>query len=329
MIYYLFKLRFTTAVHFGDSLSAVSLPSSEMTFCADRLFSALCQTAVQRSPKGPDTLYSLVQSGQLRFSDAFPWKGEQLYLPRPCLEAKTVRDTDASDRKVMKKVAYLPLEQYPAFLRSLAGGDPIDPKTLLVHFGEETTVTRSAVMDGMDALPYALGQYRFDRGRGLYFLMALADNSLFIPLSRLVRQTGYGGIGGKVSSGYGSFEVEHACPVIELEDPQGNLLFEALNAPEAALWVSLTTSLPKEGELDATLNGALCQVVRRGGFVQAPGLNGSHKKQEQFFLAAGSTFRRTYTGDVYNVAPKGCPHPVYRYAVPLFLGVKQAWLTTV
>ena len=328
MTYYLFKLRFTSAVHFGNSLSAVSLPASGMTFCADRLFSALCQAAARRAPEAPRQLCELARSRRLKLSDAFPWKGERLYLPRPCLEAGAVRDTDAADRKVMKKVSYLPLEQYPAYLRSLSGGAAIDPKTLLVRFGEETTVTRAAVADGEDALPYAVGQYRFDEGCGLYFLMGLEDSAGFAALAETIRQIGIGGIGGKVSSGYGGFTVETTCPVAELGSPQAKLLAGALDAPEAALWVSLTASLPKEKELDAALDGALYQVIRRGGFVQASGLAGAHKKQEQFFLAAGSTFRRTYDGDVYDVAPKGCPHPVYRYAAPMFLGVNQSWLTT-
>lgn len=323
MTYYLFKLQFTAPVHFGDSFSAVSLSSSEMTFCADRLFSALCQTAVRQGDRGVELLYNLVQSRQLRFSDAFPWKGEQLYLPRPCLEAKTVRDTDAADRKAMKKVAYISIHQYTYFLQSLSDGDPIDPKTLLTRFGEASVVTRAAIMEGKDALPYAVGQYRFDTACGLYFLAALAKDDLFRPLFQLVRQLGLGGIGGKVSSGYGSFVVERACPVRALDEMQASFLLNALDMPDADLWISLTTSLPKEEELDAALHGALYQIVRRAGFVQTTNLKGPEKKKEQFFLAAGSTFRHPYRGDVYDVAPENCPHPVYRYAVPLFLGVKK------
>lgn len=326
MTCYLFKLRFTAAVHFGDSVSAVSLASSQMTFSADRLFSALCQTAVRQNPEGAARLARQVKSGKLKLSDAFPWKGNELYLPRPCLEATTVRDGDASDRKVMKKVAYLPLRQYPAFLRSLNGGEPINPRTLLAHFGEEGTMTRAAVVDGQDTLPYAVGQFTFADNCGLYFL-ASVDESEFAPLCTLVRQTGYGGIGGKISSGCGSFVLERACPVSELEAPQGNLLTQALENPDAALWVSLTTSLPQEEELESALDGALYQLVRRAGFVQSAALKGPQKKQEQFFLAAGSTFHHRYTGQIYETAPAGCSHPVYRYSVPIFLGVNTAWLT--
>ena len=61
--------------------------------------------------------------------------------------------------------------------------------------------------------------------------------------------------------------------------------------------------------------------------MQSPELGEALKKREQVFLAAGATFRRTYTGGLYDVAPAGCPHPVYRYGAPLFWGVKQSWWT--
>lgn len=327
MTYYLFKLCFLTSVHFGDSVSAVSLSSSQMTFCADRLFSLLCQMAVKKDCEGPEKLANLVREGKLKLSDAFPWKGENLYFPRPCLEAKTVRENDASDRKTMKKVAYLPLKQYPAFLRSLNGEEPVDPKTLLVRFGQKMVVTRAAVTDGQDTQPYAVGQFTFDEDCGLYFFAGVENSGDAEKLYDLLRQAGYGGIGGKVSSGYGNFTVKAFCPVTELDDVQASLLAENLDATNADFWVSLTTSLPQDEELEQALDGALYQLVRRGGFAQTVGLKGPEKKREQFFLTAGSTFRNSYRGDLFDVAPEGCPHPVYRYAVPIFLGVNSTWLT--
>lgn len=322
MTYYLFKLRFTSAVHFGDSFSAVSLHGSGFTFCADRLFSALCITGAARSAAAPEHLYQMALNGQFKLSDAFPWKEDQFYLPRPCLEAKTVQDTDASQRKVMKKVAWLSIEQYPDFLRSLCGQKEMDPRSLLVYFGEESTVTRAAITPGEDTLPYTVGQFRFADDCGLYFLVQLEDKNELPGLVTLVRQLGYGGIGGKVSSGYGSFELEKVYFPSEL-GKQGIILNDMLQGADSVLWISLTTSLPAEDELASALDGALYQITRRSGFAQ--GYNG--KKAEQFFLAAGSTFLHPFTGDIYQVAPAGCSHPVYRYSMPLFMGVKRSWWT--
>ena len=322
MTCYLFKLQFTSAVHFGNSLSAVSLHGSEFNFCADRLFSALCMTGAATDVGCPNELYQMAKSGRLRLSDAFPWKDDTFYLPRPCLETKIVRDSDVSQRKVMKKIAWLPVEKYPDYLRLLCGETKIDPKSLLVHFGEESTVTRAAITAGEDTLPYTVGQFRFADNCGLYFLMELENEADLPGLITLVRQLGYGGIGGKVSSGYGSFKLQTVGSLSEL-GKQGAILHEMLQNTDPAFWVSLTAGLPTDDELAQALDGALYQVIRRSGFVQ--GYNG--KKAEQFFLAAGSTFLHKFTGDVYQVAPAGCSHPVYRYAMPLFIGVKRSWWT--
>lgn len=322
MNYYIFKLQFTAPAHFGASVSAVSLSGSEMTFCADRLFSALCQAAVQRWADGPQRLCAMAREGQLKLSDAFPWKEGVFYLPRPCLESTAVRSTDASDRKVMKKVTYLPLTRYAAYLRALAGGEPVDPKTLLVRFGEETLTTRAVVFDGQDTLPYAVGEYRFDDGCGLYFMAGLEDRSDLSMLKEYVAAVGHGGLGGKVSSGCGSF-ISTAIPVEEIGEQQDKALTQMLTSDNADCWISLTTSLPRDDELEKALDGALFQLTRRAGFVQTSRLSGPSKKREQFFLTAGSTFHNVYTGDVYDVAPDRCPHPVYRYAMPVFLGVSE------
>ena len=66
MNYFLFKLRFETAVHFGPSDAALSLAASEEHVRADTLFSALCQTALcLYGPEGVEELCGQVQEGKL------------------------------------------------------------------------------------------------------------------------------------------------------------------------------------------------------------------------------------------------------------------------
>ncbi len=83
MSYLLFKLAFDAPVHFGPSDSALSLYTSEDFFRADTLFSALCHTAGDEL----DRLVKSVQNDCLRFSDAMPWRGDTLFLPKPCFSA--------------------------------------------------------------------------------------------------------------------------------------------------------------------------------------------------------------------------------------------------
>lgn len=320
MVYYLFKLRFTAPVHFGDSLSAASLSGSEMAFCADRLFSALCCTMAKADPEAPSRLCGQARQGRLKLSDAFPWRGEKLYLPRPCLEATARRDSDASQRKEMKKLMYLPLSNYAAFIRSLSGGAELNADSLQGSFGQKTVQMRACVQAGKDAAPYAVGQFWFDADCGLYFVVGAQELSLFKEIHTAIQLLGQSGIGGKISSGLGGFELVQAVPIGAF-GACGKLLEKALTRKSADVWISLTTALPRDDELDLAMDGALFQLMRRSGFVQSSGANGPLKKQEQFFFKAGSTFRHLFDGDVYDVAPQGCSHPVYRYGMPLFLGV--------
>ena len=68
MNYFLFKLRFETAVHFGPSDAALSLAASEEHVRADTLFSALCQTALcLYGPEGVEELCGQVQEGYFAY----------------------------------------------------------------------------------------------------------------------------------------------------------------------------------------------------------------------------------------------------------------------
>ena len=93
MNYFLYKLKFTTPVHFGKSDSAQSLFGSRLNVAADTLFSALCHTALEMG--GTDQLDRLIEAareGNLLLTDAFPWKtlpkaagseGNGSFLKRP------------------------------------------------------------------------------------------------------------------------------------------------------------------------------------------------------------------------------------------------------
>jgi len=96
MNYFLCKLRFITPLHIGDSESARSLDSSNMTICADTLFSALCHTALLTDGKaGIDKLVEYTLEDRLRFSDLHPYSGSRLFLPKPFM-------LHADTRKIIK-----------------------------------------------------------------------------------------------------------------------------------------------------------------------------------------------------------------------------------
>lgn len=319
MNYFLYQLQFNTAVHFGGSDSALSLYQSEDHFRADTLFSALCHTALQlEGAEGLNRLVNLAQRGELLLSDSMLWAGEQYYLPKPIFAPETAPELPGEKRKALKKLAWIPVEQFDAYCDALKTGKLFEAES--VSFGKTTEITKALVPEGKDTVPYPVGLYQFREGCGLYLLIGYQKEQDGAWLSQLVHALGLSGIGGKVTAGYGKFTVCDEIYLNEFFDDQTQWLYEALSQPSERSML-LTTSLPGDAELDAALEGASYQLIRRAGFVASDRYADSpRKKQTQYFLGAGSVLKHRFGGELYEIGKQGT-HPVYRYAKPVFLGV--------
>lgn len=317
---YLFKLRFTTAVHFGLPDSALSLYSSAETFCADTLFSALCHAALSlRGTEGVEELCRWVREDTLRLSDAMLWSKDTFYLPKPLARSQSSAEVPAADRKAMKKLQWLPVEAFDGFARSLAGGKPFEPRKYAARFGQAVETTRAHVTDGADTVPYVVGAFVFDEDCGLYFLVQCETQQLEW-LRTLLQALGLSGIGGKVTSGYGRFTIDDEIDLGEPFDAQTEWLSRALNE-ESSRYLLVTASLPREEEMEDTLSDASFALIRRGGFVSSDTYaETARKKRTQYFLASGSVLTHRFDGDLYEVGCGGA-HKVYRYGRPVLLGV--------
>ena len=298
MNYFLLKLAFDTAVHFGGSDSAVGSQSSALTLRADTIFSALCHTALE--VYGEPALEELLVSADadaLRISDAMPWRGDTFYLPKPIAASTSPAELSTVERKAVKKLAWIPASKFDRYTASLHSGTyPLDAK------------------------PYFVGLYRLHAGCGLYVLCACEGNDQLKMLKELFTLLGLSGIGGRTSAGYGRFHLdgEPIC-LNTAEDASLRWMLQALERGTAP-YLLLTSSLPTGEEMDAALEGAAFQLARRGGFASTEWVETPVKKQTQYFLTAGSVLQHTYQGELCDVGI-GVPHPVYRYSKPLFMGV--------
>lgn len=322
MKYFLLRLAFDTAVHFGGSDSAVSAGTSGMELHADTIFSALCHTALETSGEaGVEALCAAVKNGDLAFSDAMPWHGGDLYLPRPLAASRSTAEVSTVQRKAIKKLAWIPISRFDAYTDSLQQGVYQIDAEKDVSFGESYTQAKARVIEGGDAQPYPVGLYAFRENCGLYVICACREGYPMETLVRLFALLGLGGIGGRVSSGYGRFHLQgEAVCLNDARDVQQRWLLDALNA-DTAPYLLLTASLPREEELDAALEGAAFQLVQRSGFAATEQAETLRKKKTQYFLAAGAVLQNRYEGALYDVG-LDLPHPVYRYSRPLFVGVK-------
>ncbi len=324
MNYFLYKLKFDGAVHFGQSESALSLYTAADHFRADTLFSALCHTALALwGEQGVQSLIEQVNADALLLSDSMPWRTDHgkdvFYLPKPCFVAEQKRDIPPELRKKTKRLAWIPIAGMNEFEASLEGKTLYNPDDK--PFGIASERTSAAVTDGADARPYQVGSYSFYPDCGLYIIVGMNEKRQAEQMKKLLTALGLSGIGGKTSSGYGTFTVEQVLDLNAANDNQTKWLRRALAGKDTKHWLLLTTSLPADDEMERVLDGAMYQLVRRGGFVQSSSFAYNPvKKQTQFFLGAGAMLNKPFSGALYSVADSGT-HAVFRYSKPIMLGV--------
>lgn len=322
MNYFLFKLVFDTAVHFGPSDSALSLYLSQENLPADTMFSALCHAAMSMGgPSRVGELCQYVKDNRLVLSDAMPWKGTDLYLPKPCYFPSAPEETDSQRRKLYKKISWVPVSVFPELLAYLRGEAP-RPELEPSHFGFHSERTQANVShEGGDTLPYQVGLFTFAPNCGLYFLAGCEDLAVRKALGELTAFLGLSGMGGKVSAGLGKFHLEEIVSLDGSQSGEHRWVVQALKQNDFPHFLLLTTSIPKETELDEALQGASFQLVRRGGFVQSgSSCDSARKKEVQFMCRAGAVLKRSFAGGLFQVGYVS-GHPVYRYSVPMCLGV--------
>ena len=302
------RLAFSTAARFGSDAGGSSLAVSSMTFRADVLFSALFRVL---QPQGrSEALVNAVQNGELIFSDALPWRGEHLFLPRPVgifSKPDNPASEDPSQRKLLKKISFIPMDSLEDFM---AGQADLMELHQLNHFGTTFEETRVNLRDGEQPLPYRVGGFRFAEDSGLYLLVSGSESALSLFEHGMIALSA-DGIGGKTSSGWGKF-----TPALA---PAPSAWSQALENEQAPRQLMLSTALPSEEELPSALEGAFYTVVRRGGFATSERVN-PLKKQTVYLLGAGSTFTHRFQGCLLDVGI-GMPHPVWRYAKAMFMGV--------
>lgn len=305
MEYGIYKLDFKTGVHFGTGM----LNESAMTFYADQLFSALYIEALKQGCA--EEFMNNVRTGQLLFSDAFPFIGQQYFVPKPMLyvENKGGEQGDSIKKKKLKKLLFLPEEELNAFLDgSLEYKD--DP---LKNIGRFVQQTKGNVRSGEeDTRPFRVGMFNFNEESGLYVVLAYEDVTGKELFEELFEALSYTGIGGEKSSGLGKFVLRTGKLSADyrrrLEDKTGKNML-------------LSVALPQQEEMEGALEEASYMLVKRSGFIDSQTFASElQKKRDLYVMGSGSIVKYRFKGDVYDIAPAG-KHPVYRYAKPLFLGV--------
>lgn len=311
MFYKLYKMAFENSVHFGKK----SLEDGESSFHADTLFSALCQEALKLG--GTEQLEELVgmaKDGIICFSDAFPYKGKEYYLPKPFIQIDSrEKQGDSGLKKKYKTLKYVPLCFFNDFL---SGDFPEEHLGDLDDLGYFAVRTTAAVRGREETEPFRIKKYYFNEGNGLYFLMGSEEEEPPFWIEELLESLSFSGIGGKRSSGAGRFQLFSGALPQELQ--------KRLECRNGGRYMLLSVALPQKEELEDVMEGASYQIIRRSGFVASETYASEFmRKRDLYVFNSGSCFSQKFCGDVYDVSDGG-KHSVYRYGKPFFLEVNYA-----
>ncbi len=323
MNYAILKLHFLAPVHFGTASG--HLFDNQMTCLDDTFFSALFLEALAESEETADKLYQACKCGQLLISDLMPYRGETYFLPKPLLSAaKRELEHSSVQKKQFKNLQYLSAEHFQDYLTYLKGEKDFSAKAereLLQGICKNESRV-SAHINGMEKTdPYEVQCVRFNENCGLYAIVAYESAAELNMVNELCALLGYSGLGGKRSSGMGSFKTS----LLKLTDCAGSLsikaLAELLDYDKADYQMLIAAALPTEDGLEKALDSAYYKVIKRSGFIDGRYADNLLKKKDLYVLQSGSCFKKRFDGDIYDVSRENM-HPVYRYAKGMFVGVK-------
>jgi CRISPR-associated protein Csm4 len=311
----IFKLKFKSPLHVGaDSTLREKV---DIIIHSDTLYSALYDLSVRVGSR----IKEAILERKIVLSSAFPYyedKAERVYfLPRPIYnvriaQGKTKEDFELAKR--FKKLVFIPSDwlsslddlqknigngfsKYSDLLKEIYAVD-ILPKVFVDRFTSASTF-------------YRIGQVFFLKG-GLYFVVKFLSEELEGEFRGLLELLGEEGIGGRRSTGSGTFEFE--------EDA---LTFEMPESPNFYLLLSL--SIPGEGEMDGILKNSYYELMlRRGWFLTDEGY--SRRRKSVWMLKEGSILHKDIKGCSIDVTPEALyglsNNKIYKFAYAFTLPVR-------
>lgn len=338
-------LRFSSPLHVGEP--RVGLEGCVETVSSDTLFSALANAWA--TLYGKQSLEELLaefcraaketsSSPPFLLSSAFPYLGEEFFLPKPFTRPPRV-DEDQLESKSLKDSKFL-----PAYLFGQWIGGELQTADLDKSLKEEEEKRKKQKLSAKGILPrlrldrldlaanlYFCGQVYFPEDGGLYFLIEGKEKMLG-QLHEALRLLGELGLGGERALGFGRFTVREWRKVEEV-DALGFLRRDE-NHPDGIgaivknAFLTLSLYHPSQREMPVlrkilgdreTSNGY--QLVERGGWVDSPELRSALRKKTCRLFAEGSVFQSEPRGCLIDVTPDKAPHQVYRYGFAFPVGI--------
>lgn len=329
MSYTIYKLKFPSGIHIGD-VKYISLDSTSLTVSSDTFFSAIYAEYVRLFQD--KELFELSNNGEFKVSDLFPFKNEELYLPKPFISIERKKEAETKhtvDRKKVKSLSYLTAHQLTDYLNFLRTGEnfpQVDD-----DFGQKQLYTKNQISrTGEDTRLYSIEIFKFNEYSGLYFILKCKDE-FTKKFNTVLNSLSYTGIGGKKSSGYGKFIIEKEkisldkntkSDIKSVQFIKSSLLYDDTVVEDNKKYMLLSSYAPQETEVDKIKNdNNTYNLIKRSGFVNSSSYSNEPQKRGQvYMLSSGSVLDFIPQGKLLDLNLHG-NHEIYRLGKPIVMGV--------
>lgn len=328
MLYKLYQLKFLTPVHFGSEKRGTSLENANIMCHSDTLFSAICNEYVKLYDELElDDYKELFEDGKILISSMFPYKGSDLFVPKPSImvERKNVNEEESAraykNKKKMKKLEFISVCDFQNYINCIKTGEQFtydEEDYEIAKYSDNAKVSLRTNED--ENKLYHVGTYTFKEDAGLYFIAAFEEESYAEQFENILTSLQYSGIGGKRTSGYGKFEYDD----IELNGnllPSEQALLDLLKA-EGRYRMALSVVSPDENEIETDFSNSFYNLIKRDGFIYSVDYAETLVKRKNLVMfKEGSCFDIPIKGTIQDVSDNG-KHSIYRYGKAITIGVE-------
>ena len=322
--YSIIKLKNLTPFHIGTGKENYDFSSAELH--SDTLSAALAAMRVQKGNANDVKVFM----DSFILSSAFPFVGEQYFLPKPQgrINVKVDGQEEHEYRKQLKKIRYVEASLWNRLVSGtelhvkqeqlqeafLVADNSIFKKPFKNQVNQRVSVPR----DGGDAEPFFFNWTYFEREAGLYCIID-AEEPVVNEVKMLFSMLGESGLGTDKNVGGGKFDVELI---------QDKINIASIADANASMLLSLY--IPAEEELKMlNLKDSRYELLQRNGYM-AGSANENYRhlrKKTVYMFNVGSIFDTLVPlfGKIVDLKPDwndGNMHPVYRSGKPFVVPIK-------
>lgn len=324
MKYKLYKLTFNNSVHFGGETPGTSLEEADYICHSDTFFSALCLEYIKLYGKKElyDNFVKLFANGELLISSLFPYKDNDIYIPKPIYVYKRnkVSQVDKNkDRKKMKKLSFIKLDDIDNYINIMKNNDTFDYDNSYNKFAHYSLIQKVGLRDeNSNNSLYSVGSYFFEENCGLYFILVYNNDEHLNMFNIIMRSLSYSGLGGKRNSGYGGFKDN-----FDFSKDYSNIKNIILKKDSNYKMLLSLYSPCYEEIKKLNLKDSYYLLLKRNGFVYSTSYNTSLLKRKSVCMfKEGSCFQNDLDGEIKDLSvPNVGNHSVYRYGKALYIGI--------